>query len=139
MHLSTEQRLNYIKAQSICKTANKATLSEYQRIISTCPFSLTCLLVGLTNEFKNLLKVLSKVLLAVICRWQPFVAQPRVDVVEGQVCGHVDHIANVEAQQKVQVLGVFLIPQIQKGKDGADHGILGIWSHHTLIRQRSRQ
>lgn len=93
----------------------------------------------LTNELKNLLKVLSKVLLAVISGWQPFVAQSRVDVVEGQVCGHVDHIADVEAQQQVQVLGISLIPQKQEGQDGADHGILRIWSHHTFIRQRSRQ
>lgn len=53
----------------------------------------------LTDELKNLLKVLSKVLLAVVGGWQPLVAQSRVDVVEGEVCGHIDHIADVEAQQ----------------------------------------
>lgn len=94
---------------------------------------------GLTNELKNLLKVLSKVLLAVIGGWQPFVAQSRVDVVEGQVCGHVDHVADVEAQQQVQVLGVSLVPQKQEGQDGTDHGILRIRGHDTLIGQRSRQ
>ena len=93
----------------------------------------------LTDELKNLLKVLSKVLLAVISGWQPFVAQTRADVVEGQVGGHVDHIADVEAQQKVQVLGVSLVPQKQEGQDGTDHGVLRIRGHHTLIGQRGRQ
>lgn len=51
---------------------------------------------SLTNKLKNLLKVLSKVLLAVIGGWQPFVAQSRVDMVEGQVCGHVDYITDIE-------------------------------------------
>ena len=71
--------------------------------------------VGLTNEFENLLKVLSKVLLAVIGGRKPLVAQSRLDVVERQVCGHVDHVADVEAQQQVQVLGVSLVPQKQEG------------------------
>jgi len=65
--------------------------------------------MNLTNELKNLLKVLSEVLRAVIGGRQPFVTQSRVDVVEGQVCGHVDHEANVEAEQQVQVLGVSLV------------------------------
>ncbi len=69
----------------------------------------------LTNELKNLLKVLSEVLLAVVSGWQPFVAQSRVDVVEGQVCGHVDHIADIEAQQQVQVLGIPLVSKKQEG------------------------
>lgn len=93
----------------------------------------------LTNELKNLLKVLSKVLLAVVGGWQPFVAQARVDVVEGQVCGHVDHVADVKAQQQVQVLGVSLIPQKQEGEDRTDNGVLRIRSHQSLIGQGSRQ
>lgn len=92
----------------------------------------------LTNELKNLFKVLSKVLLAVVGGWQPFVAQSRVDMVEGKVCGYVDHVANVEAQQQVQVLGVSLVPQKEEGQDGTDHSILRIRSHHTLIGQRCR-
>lgn len=52
---------------------------------------------ALTNKLKNLLEVLSKVLLAVVSGWDPFVAQSRADVVERQVCGHVDHVADVEA------------------------------------------
>lgn len=87
----------------------------------------------LTNEFKNLLKVLSKVLLAVVGGWQPFVPQSRVDMVEGKVCGHVDHVADVEAQQQVQVLGISLIPQKQEGQDGTDYGVLSVRSHQTLI------
>lgn len=71
--------------------------------------------VGLANEFENLLKVLSKVLLAVIGGRQPLVAQSRLDMVERQVGGHVDHVADVEAQQQVQVLGVSLVPQKQEG------------------------
>lgn len=93
----------------------------------------------LTNKLKHFLEILPKVLLAVVRCRQPFVAQPGVDVVEGQMCGDVDHVADVEVPQQVQVLGVSLVPQIQKGKDGADHGILRIGSHHALIRQRRGQ
>lgn len=99
----------------------------------------TTIYQNLTNELKNLLKVLPEVLLAVIGGRQPFVAQSRVDVVEGQVCRHVDHVADVEAQQQVQVLGVSLVPQEQEGQDGTDDSVLRIGSHHTLIGQRSRQ
>lgn len=99
----------------------------------------TTIYQNLTNELKHLLKVLPEVLLAVVGGRQPFVAQSRVDVVEGQVCRHVDHVADVEAQQQVQVLGVSLVPQKQEGQDGTDDGVLRIGSHHTLIGQGSRQ
>lgn len=89
----------------------------------------------LTNELKHFLKILPKVLLAVVRRRQPLVSQPGVDVVEGQVRGDIDHVADVEVPQQVQVLGVSLVAQVQKGKDGADHSVLCIRSHHALIRQ----
>lgn len=91
----------------------------------------------LTNELKNLLKILSEVLLAVVCGWKPFVVQSDFDVVQRQVCGHVDHVANVEAQQQVQVLGISLVPQKQEGQDWTDDGVLCVRSHHTFIGQRS--
>lgn len=91
--------------------------------------------VKLTNKLKHFLKILPKVLLAVVRSRQPFVSQPGLDVVQGQVCGDVDHVADVEVPQQVQVLSVSLVPQIEKGKDGADHSILCIRSHHALIRQ----
>lgn len=94
--------------------------------------------MGLTNELKNLLKVLSEVLLAVVCGWEPFVMQSSFDVVQGQVCGHVDHVANVDAQKQVQVLGISLVPQKQEWQDWTDDGVLCIRSHHSFIGQRRR-
>lgn len=93
----------------------------------------------LTDELKHLLKILPEVLLAVVGSWQPFVSQPGADVVEGQVRGDVDHVADVEVPQQLQVLGVPLIPQVEKGKDGADHGVLRVWSHHALVGQGRRK
>lgn len=89
----------------------------------------------LTNKLKHFLKILPKVLLAVVRRRQPFVSQPGLDVVQGQVGGDVDHVADVEVPQQVQVLGVSLVPQIEKGKDGADHSILCIGGRHALVGQ----
>lgn len=91
-------------------------------------------IVQLTNELKHLFKVLTQVLLAVVGSREPFVVyQAGAEVVEGQVCGDVDHVADVETQQQVQVLGVPLVAQEKEGQDGADHRILHVRGHPTLI------
>ena len=73
-------------------------------------------IVQLTNELKHLFKVLTQVLLAVVGSRQSFVVyQAGAEVIEGQVCGDVDHIADVESQQQVQVLGIPHIAQEEEG------------------------
>lgn len=70
-----------------------------------------------TNEFKRLLKVLPQVLLVAVGGGQALVVeQARVVVVERQVGGDVQDVADVQPLQQVDVLTVLLVPQIEEGK-----------------------
>lgn len=80
-----------------------------------------------TNELKSLFKVLPQVLLVAIGGRQPLVVeQAFLVVVEGQVSGDVDDIADVQPLHRVQVLSILLIAKEQEGQDGRELGILDV-------------
>lgn len=47
-------------------------------------------------------------------------------MVERQVRGHVEDVADVVALQQVQVLSVVLVPQVEEGQDGRQLGVLDV-------------
>lgn len=68
-----------------------------------------------TDEFERLLEVLPQVLLVAVGGGEALVDEDaRVVVVEGQVGGHVEDVAHVEALQQVGVLSVVLVPQVEE-------------------------
>lgn len=71
-----------------------------------------------TDEFKRLFEVLSQVLLVAVCGGEALVdKEARVVVVERQVGGHIEDVADVVALQQVDVLSVVLVPQVEEGQD----------------------
>lgn len=78
-----------------------------------------------TDKFKGLLKVLAQVLLVAVRDGEALVdEEARVIVVERQVGGHVEDVADVKALQQVEVLSVVLVPQVQEGQDGSQLCVL---------------
>lgn len=71
-----------------------------------------------TDEFKRLLEVLPQVLLVAVCGGEALVDEEAcVVVVERQVGGHIEDVADVVALQQVDVLSVVLVPQVEKWQD----------------------
>lgn len=82
---------------------------------------------AVTNELESLFKVLSQVLLVAVGGRQPLVVEETfLVVVEGQVGGDVDDVADVEPLHGVQVLGVLLVAQEEEGQDGRELGVLDV-------------
>lgn len=80
-----------------------------------------------TDELKSLFKVLPQVLLVAVSSRQPLVVeQAFLVVVEGQVSGNVDDVADVQPLHGVQVLSVLLIAKEQEGQDGRQLRILDV-------------
>lgn len=80
-----------------------------------------------TNKFKGLLKILAQVLLVAVCDGEALVdEEARVVVVERQVGGHVQDVADVKALQQVDVLSVLLVPQVEEGQDGSQLRVLDV-------------
>lgn len=78
-----------------------------------------------TDKFKGLLKVLAQVLLVAVRDREALVdEEARVIVVQRQVGGHIQDVADVKALQHVDVLSVVLIPQVQEGQDGSQLCVL---------------
>lgn len=85
-----------------------------------------CLLCFL-DKLKSLLKVLAQVLLVAVGGGEALVdKQPGVVVVQREVGGHVQDVADVEALQEVEVLGVVFVPQVQEGQDGGELRVLDV-------------
>lgn len=86
----------------------------------------TCLLCFL-DKLKRLLEVLPQVLLVAVGGGQALVVeQPSVIVVERQVGGHVENVADVGALQQVEVLSVVLVPQVEEGQDRGQLRVLDV-------------
>lgn len=69
-----------------------------------------------TNELESLFKVLPEVLLVAVGGRQPLVVeQAFLVMVEGQVRGDVDDVADIQPLHGVQVLRVLLVAQEQEG------------------------
>ena len=80
-----------------------------------------------TDELKSLFKVLPQVLLVAVGGWQPLVVeQAFLVVVEGQVGGDVDDVADVQPLHRVQVLSVLLVAKEQEGQDGCQLRVLDV-------------
>lgn len=80
-----------------------------------------------TYKFKGLLKILAQVLLVAVCDGEALVdEEARVVVVEWQVGGHVQDVADVKALQQVDVLSVLLVPQVEEGQDGGQLRVLDV-------------
>lgn len=80
-----------------------------------------------TDELESLFEVLPEVLLVAVGGRQPLVVeQAFLVVVEGQVRGDVDDIADVQPLHGVQVLRVLLVAQEQEGQDGRQLGVLDV-------------
>lgn len=80
-----------------------------------------------TDKLKSLLKVLAQVLLVAVGGGEALVdKQPGVVVVQREVGGHVQDVADVEALQEVEVLGVVFVPQVQEGQDGGELRVLDV-------------
>lgn len=89
----------------------------------------------LTDELEGLLEVLPQVLLVAVGGGQPLVDEEAgVVVVERQVRGHVEDVADVVALQQVQVLSVVLVPQVEEGQDGRQLGVLDVWGGGQGVR-----
>lgn len=80
-----------------------------------------------TDELKSLFKVLPQVLLVAVGGRQPLVVeQAFLVVVEGQVGGDVDDVANVQPLHRLQVLSVLLVAKEQEGQDGCQLRVLDV-------------
>lgn len=80
-----------------------------------------------TNELESLFEVLPEVLLVAVGGWQPLVVeQAFLVVVEGQVRGDIDDVADVQPLHGVQVLRILLVAQEQEGQDGRQLGVLDV-------------
>lgn len=110
----------------ICLNLNNLELpglsqKRQERTFETFNYSNKCR----TDKFKGLLKVLAQVLLVAVCDGEALVdEEARVIVVERQVGGHVQNVADVKALQQVEVLSVVLVPQVQEGQDGSQLCVL---------------
>lgn len=88
-----------------------------------------------TDEFERLLEVLPQVLLVAVGGREALVDEDaRVVVVEGQVGGHVEDVAHVEALQQVGVLSIVLIPQVEERQDGRELRVLYIRGRGQGVR-----
>lgn len=80
-----------------------------------------------TDKLKRLLEVLPQVLLVAVCGGQALVVeQASVIVVERQVGGYVEDVADVGALQQVEVLSVMLVPQVEEGQDRGQLCVLDV-------------
>lgn len=88
-----------------------------------------------TNEFKRLLEVLPQVLLVAVCGGEALIdEEARVVVVERQVGGHIEDVANVVALQQVDVLSVVLVPQIEERQDRRELCVLYVRGRGQGVR-----
>lgn len=88
-----------------------------------------------TDKFKGLFKVLAQVLLVAVCDGEALVdKEARVIVVERQVGGHVQDVADVKALQQVDVLSIVLVPQVEERQDRSQLCILDVWGGGEGVR-----
>lgn len=88
-----------------------------------------------TNEFESLFEILSEVLLVAIRGRETFVAeQTFLIMVEREVSGDVDYVADVQPLDLLQVLSIMFIAEKEEGQDGGELGILNVWSGSNGLR-----
>lgn len=88
-----------------------------------------------TNELESLFKVLPQVLLVAVGGRQPLVVeQAFLVVVEGQVRGDVDDVADVQPLHGVQVLSILLVAKEQEGQDGRQLRVLDVGGGGDALR-----
>lgn len=80
-----------------------------------------------TNELESLFEVLPEVLFVAVGGRQPLVVeQAFLVMVEGQVRGDVDDVADIQPLHGVQVLSVLLVAKEQEGQDGRQLRVLDV-------------
>lgn len=82
----------------------------------------------ITNKLESLLKILPEILLVAVGGREPLVVEHAFLVmVQGQVGGHVDDVADVHPLHFLQVLSIVLVSKEEEGQDGGELSVLDVW------------